>query len=316
MKFYSLISVILLSACSYDDIQGNSTKKASSQIDTSWISKFDPLSLQVNHAFDSGSVVGQIDNPLLDEVSGITASYQTPKTIWVEEDSGNPNSISLLTTSGKFLGDVSIEFVANRDWEDMSISNGPINGAHYIYLADIGDNKKQYNTKYIYRFPEPIVTLSSSPFHSHLSSYDIISFTLPDGIKNCEAVMIDPATLDIYVISKDDEATIYVARYPQPINTSFILEKVGTLPIFKVTAADISPDGTEILIKNYTQIFYWKRNLNSSISSTLKQQPTILPYQIEPQGESICFAADNSGFYTTSEKIDASAPLIYFYTRK
>jgi len=317
MKYSSLAILVTLSSCTYHNLEIKAhTTVPQTPNDTSWVSVFDPRTLTVRHAFDSGHIVGQIENQLLDEVSGIASSYTSPKSLWMEEDSGNPNVISLLSTDGKLLGDVSIEHIANRDWEDMSISNGPADGAHYIYLADIGDNDKTYETKYVYRFAEPTFSLNSTPFHSSLGSFDIISFSFPDGIKNSEAIMIDPLTKDFYVISKEsDNAVIYAARYPQPIHTNFILEKVGTLPISKVTAADISPDGTEILIKNYIQVFYWKRNPSQSISSTLHETPFTIPYQIEPKGESICFANDGSGFYTTSEKIDTPAPAIYFYKR-
>jgi len=318
MKKISLVLLLIaLSSCTYHNLEVKSlTPVPPTVIDTSWVSVFDPRTLAVSHAFDSGHIVGQIENQLLDEVSGIASSYSSPKSLWMEEDSGNPNVISLLSGEGKFLGDVSIEHVANRDWEDMSISNGPIGGVHYIYLADIGDNNKTNETKYVYRFAESTFNLSSTPFHNSLGSFDIISFSFPDGIKNSEAIMIDPLSKDFFVISKEsDKAVIYAARYPQSITTSFTLEKVGTLPISKVTAADISQDGTEILIKNYTQVFYWKRSPGQSISSTLRQTPFAIPYQVEPKGESICFASDDVGFYTTSEKVDSNTPAIYYYKR-
>ena len=305
-----------LASCTYhsmESIKSTPAHKDSASIpaDSSWTSTFDTHSLLVNHAFDSGRIVGAISDPSLDEVSGIAASYNTPGSLWVEEDSGNPNTISLLTSDGKLLGAVSLDRVTNRDWEDMSIAPGPTDGVHYIYLADIGDNDKKYDIKYIYRFPEPPATIGGS-----ISIFDVMSFSFPDGIKNCEAMMIDPLTKDIYVISKESgKAVVYLASYPQPLNKNFVLTKIGSLPISKVTAADISPDGTEILIKNYVQVFYWKRNLNQTISFTLKQNPLLLPYQIEEQGESICFAKDASGFYTTSEMTSNAPPPIYFYKR-
>ncbi len=238
-----------LASCTYhsmESIKSTPAHKdsASIPVDSSWTSMFDTHSLLVSHAFDSGNVGGAISDPSLDEVSGIAASYDTPGSLWVEEDSGNSNAISLLTSDGKLLGAASLDRVTNRDWEDMSIAPGPTDGVHYIYLADIGDNDKKYDIKYIYRFPEPPATIGGS-----ISIFDVMSFSFPDGIKNCEAMMIDPLTKDIYVISKESgKAVVYLASYPQPLNKNFVLTKIGSLPISKVTAADISPDGTEILI--------------------------------------------------------------------
>jgi hypothetical protein len=80
-----------------------------------------------------------------------------------------------------------------------------------------------------------------------------------------------------------------------------------------VTAADISADGKEILIKNYSQILYWKKSGSESITELIRQTPQRAPYTPELKGESIAWATDGSGYYVTSE--GANQP-IYFYKRK
>src|SRR5688500_12977418 len=77
---------------------------------------------------------------VLDEASGIADSKTNPGFLWVQQDSGNPNDISLLSHAGNFQKKVNIKTAVNRDWEDMVIANGPVAGTNYIYLADIGDN--------------------------------------------------------------------------------------------------------------------------------------------------------------------------------
>ena len=82
-----------------------------------------------------------------------------------------------------------------------------------------------------------------------------------------------------------------------------------------VTAADITPDGKYILIKNHNNIeaiyswtLYWERTGNESISETLKRQPQVIDcYQYEWQGEAICWL-DNNTFYTTSDS-DGEPPI-------
>ena len=139
---------------------------------------------------------------------------------------------------------------------------------------------------------------------------------MPDGIKNSEAVMIDPLTKDIFVVSKENVAVVYQAKYPQDLTKVNTLKKIAVLPFTLVTAADISPDGKEILIKTYTQVFYWKKSGNESIAELLKKTPVSIPYLYETQGEAICFADDNSGFYTTTERAGTTQQFIYFYKRK
>ncbi|HTJ50473.1 MAG TPA: hypothetical protein VL443_13525 [Cyclobacteriaceae bacterium] len=306
-------TLLSLSNCS-DTSQARVDVKDTTTIkkDTFFISNFSVTDLPQSTAFDIGTGIGH--EQYLSEISGICMSYAYDSAVWVEEDSGNENKIYLLKFDGSLMGSIRMP-VDNRDWEDMSIAPGPIDGVHYIYLAEIGDNSKSYSTKYIYRFAEPSTNVPV--FDKDLNStVDIITFQYPDGNKNAEAVMIDPSTKDIYVISKEDQATIYVARYPQSVNTKITLTIVGKLPISTVTAADISPDGNEILIKNYQQVFYWKKKDNESISQLLKQKPVRLAYSPEPKGESICWATDGSGYFTTSEIVDNAPAEIFFFKRK
>ena len=90
------------------------------------------------------------------------------------------------------------------------------------------------------------------------------------------------------------------------------------------TAADISPDGKYILIKNhnnyvaiYSWVLLWERQDGETIEQTLKnRQPQVIDcYEYEWQGEAIAWR-DNLTFYTTSDSDIASEPPIYKYTRQ
>jgi len=284
--------------------------------EASFVKYYDLTSLPVSTSFDSPTLVCAVNDAALNEISGIAASYAQGSSVWTEEDSGNENKLYLIGNNGSTIATMRMVSVNNRDWEDMSLSNGPLLNVHYLYLADIGDNKFSQPTKYIYRFPEPSLANVSLPFTGEIAQVEKMEFNYPDGIKNSEAVMVDPVTLDIYVISKEGQAVVYVARYPQDISKTFTMRKLGTLPISDVTAADISPDGKEILLKNYAVVLYWKKANNESITDLLQQIPQRAPYVPEPKGESICWATDGSGYFTTSEIIDSTPANIYFYKRK
>lgn len=274
---------------------------------------YDVTSLPVSTSFASADSVGAVNDLALDEISGIALSRSVRGALWVEEDSGNENKIYLLTEGGTTLAYFRMSSVSDRDWEDMAISTGPRAGINYLYLAETGDNNFKYATKFIYRFAEPIPTAAGFAAANEIATVDKITFSYPDGIRNAEAVMVDPVTHDIYVVSKENQATVFVARYPQPVDSAFKIVKLGTLPISDVTAADISADGKEILIKNYSQILYWKKSGNESISELLQKTPQRVPYSPELKGESVAWAPDGSGYYVTSE--GANQP-IYFYKRK
>jgi len=309
-----IITATLLSSCKKSNTT-DPNPTVTTPIDTAWSVYYSATELPKSTLFNEGIKLGEIQNKNLYELSGIAASYVTSNAFWVEQDSGNPSIIYLFAKEGTQLGSLKLNSVSNRDWEDIATGPGPMTGVSYIYLADIGDNKSQYPVKYIYRFPEPTITAANP--NQEIATLDKITFRFPDGTKNAEAVMIDPLTKDLYIVSKEGSgATIYVANYPQDVTKEFVLVKVGTLPVSTITAGDISPDGSEVVIKNYSQIFYWKKSGNETISQLMKKPPVLLPYTFEPQGEAICWGADGYGYYTTSEVIDSTPAAISFYKRK
>jgi hypothetical protein len=84
-----------------------------------------------------------------------------------------------------------------------------------------------------------------------------------------------------------------------------------------ITDGNVSVDNKEIVIKNYLQVFHWRRTANETIPEALKRTPTVLPYTAEPQGEGICFSQNSSGYYTISETGPNFVPVkLYFYKRK
>ncbi len=262
--------------------------------------------------FESMPVSKSVIPGILDEASGIADSKANPGYIWVHQDSGNPNNIALLSHDGNFLKNINIKTAINRDWEDMAIANGPVTGVNYIYLADIGDNSLISAQYIIYRFAEPVASADV------VSECDMINFQYPDGSHNAEAFLVDNTTRDIYILTKQDTPSkIYKLPYPQ--NTSSVNTAIfcGTLSFNDVTAAAFSPDGKEIMVKTYTNIYQWKLKKGTGIVNELAQTPVSISYQFEPQGEAICFKNDNSGFFTLSERPSVIAAVnLNFYKRK
>jgi len=70
------------------------------------------------------------------------------------------------------------------------------------------------------------------------------------------------------------------------------------------------------LVKNYDNVFYWKRLSGESVDEAIKRTHETLPYSPEPQGESIAFSRQGDGYYTTSEQKNKMPQHLYFYKRK
>jgi hypothetical protein len=249
---------------------------------------------------------------VIDEVSGIADSRANPGHLWAQQDGGNSNDIFLLSWTGKLVKRITIKNTRNRDWEDMTLGKGPLDGVNYIYLADIGDNFRISKQYFIYRFPEPSLSQDT------VSKVDRIIFKYPDGSHNAEALLVDPRSRDIYVVTKTDSVShLYKIAYPQASSSTITARYVGSLGYNGVVSAAISSRGDEIMIKTYLSINYWKRNVNESIEQALKRAPSQLNYAVEPQGEAVCFRNDGTGFFTLSERLRVLASVsLNFYKRK
>jgi hypothetical protein len=164
---------------------------------------------------------------------------------------------------------------------------------------------------FIYRFPEPSIATDS------VFAWDKITFKYPDGSHDAEAIIMDKISKDIYIITKRDASSkIYKLPYPQNITGIITATFIAELTFTGATSAATSGDGSEIVIKTYTGIYYWKRQAGETIEAALAKPSISLAYVVEPQGESICFKNDNSGFFTLSERPFLSPVSLNFYKRK
>jgi hypothetical protein len=263
--------------------------------------------------FSGPRPLAQLKEKRLSEVSGLAASAVNPGLLWTQNDSGNPAEVYLVDEKLQIRLSCSLHGGRNQDWEDIAVGPGPARGKSYVYVADIGDNNSSHGLKHLYRFEEPKV--SSAQTSTTITKFDTIVFRLEDGKKDTEAIMIDPETGEIYVISKR-EKPVYVYRLNGSTSSTdtLVARKMIPLPLTQIVSAGISPDGTEIIMKNYDHIYYWERK-GRPVLETLRQEPQMLRYREEPQGEAIAFNREGSGFYTLSEKLFGEKVFLYFYQK-
>jgi hypothetical protein len=271
----------------------------------------DSKTKQDSTLFEKGAPMGVNNNKKLEEASGLIASINYPGSLWTHNDSGNPAKLFLLDGKGKTKKTYELAGVENRDWEDIAMGSGPVEGTNYIYLGDIGDNLRRYDIKYIYRFPEPV---EGQP--EQIQNFDTLLVRLEDGIFDSEALLCDPVSRNLYLFSKEQKKSgVYEIQFPFTTDT-LVAKHLYDIPFRTVNAADISSEGNEVLIKTYDNIYYWKKNGNESINELLKKPPIDLEYDREPQGEAIAWAADGSGFYTLGENAKGERAKLYYYKRK
>jgi hypothetical protein len=265
------------------------------------------------------TIAGHLQAKEMDEISGISASGIFPNIYYVHNDSGDTSRFFAINPDGKlnttiyFNGDKK-ERLGVADCEDIAVGPGPIPKKSYVYMGDIGDNVSMRNYITVYRIAEQqswakggLVNATAVPIH----------LRYPDGPKDAETLMIDPVEKLICVVSKrHDTVGLYTTPLTYKPNDTVIMTLrtklffEGIKPFKWITAGDISKDGSQILLKSYDHVYYWKRNGKEHIWQTMINKPKSPKYEIEKQGEAIGFTADGKSYYTTSEGVYSP---IYFY---
>lgn len=268
---------------------------------------------------------GQIADPELTEISGVVASPDQQRVLWVHNDSGAPNVIWALDPTGEVLARDTVTDAAAVDWEDIawSVDRGSKRAA--LYLADIGDNaftpvvgrklepRTTTDPPTIYRIREPDATsgdVATEPAAAFAIAYG-------DGARDAEAMFVDPITGDGFVISKQwngaaaglyriPASVLDAAHAPDGITTMARVADVGRSRRALVTGADISADGTLVALRTYGDVRLWDRDPQESIADTLTTSPTCSRTVEEHQGEAVAVVDEGHALVTVSEGADAT----------
>jgi hypothetical protein len=268
-----------------------------------------------SHAFQPPRRVSTLTDKTLEEVSGLAASITNPGYLWAHNDSNSGPEVFLIDTALNVRLTCVLKNIENRDWEDIAVGPGPNPAKNYIYVGEIGDNLARHTYKYIYRFEEPV--LRSGQTRLEIIDFTTLCFRLEDKKKDAETLLLDPATKDLYVITKREEPVhVYQLKYPYDGGDTLVARNVAALPLTQLVAGDILNAGGEILLKNYKKIYYWPNEAHLPPVSALAELPQEIPYEEEPQGEAIAWRRDGRGFYTLSETKGRKKTYLYFYARK
>ena len=268
---------------------------------------------------DQVDIVGRVESPEIQEVSGLVSSRYQQDVLWVHNDSGDLPRVFALGTDGSLRGTFTLEASA-RDWEDIAIGPGPRRRTSYLYIADIGDNLSVRDSIQIHRFEEPVVDGGD---HLVVASEIVtMDLTYPDGPHDAETLLVDPKTGDLLIVIKTlynpGPSLMYRLSADAQRRGETVLELVGDASLDGgdfTTGGDVSPDGSEIVVRGYVGARLWRRTKGQSVAEALLGEPCPVPVvgvPEEPQGEAIGFSADGKSYLTLSEGLDQP---IYQYSR-
>lgn len=273
---------------------------------------------QISKAWGKAKVLGKIISDEIRESSGIAASRCNKGAYWTHNDSGDDAFIFAINEKGEKLGTFRIRNAKNYDWEDIAASKE--DGRCYLYIGEIGNNKRARSEMAIYKVAEPQISAEDSKASKKKPAFidgaETIKFTYPDSAHDAETLMVNPETGDIYILTKSMIGASAVFRIPagEGILKTAKAKKVAdlsvpALPNGFLTGGDISPDGKRLVVCDYFNAYEFLLPADAkNFDEIWKAKPAIIELGKREQGEAICYSADGRSLIATSEK--KNSPII------
>ncbi len=257
------------------------------------------------------------------EASGITRDPRRSDLFWVHNDSGNDAMLYAVDVSGTVVSVVPIVDASNRDPEDIAI--GPCPGGDCLYLADIGDNLAVHTSVMVHRLPLPDLPFSASSATKTIEGASVepnASWRLvyEDGRRDAEALAVDAVRSELLVISKGRSGEIVLYAIPladlrdRPAEPD-TLRRIGRLRLPTgpstgnfVTAADLSPDGSTLAVRSYTNLYTFAWEGSAAFDTAVAPSWASLIPAHEAQGEGLSWDASGESLVLASEGRGATGP--------
>jgi hypothetical protein len=237
------------------------------------------------------------------ESSGVAVS---PGVIWTHNDSGDGARFFALDRSCRTLATYTVAGGRATDWEDMA------RGAGALWFGDIGDNDAERSGVVVYRVPEP----SARPAVQSVRA-TAYRFRYDDGPHDAEALLVEPRTGQVFVVTKSflGKASVYAGPLAPSASSTNVLTKVGSFRLspsgtaggpagvagqVSVTGGDISPRGDRIVVRTYTDAYEWVVT-GGDVAAAFEGEPVRTELPETEQGEAIAYDTDGRSWVTTSE---------------
>jgi hypothetical protein len=260
---------------------------------------------------------GTLPAPLF-EASGIVRDPRRADLFWVHNDSGHQPVLYAVDSTGALAGEVPITGATNRDVEDIAVARCAEGWC--LFFADIGDNLAAYAEVYVYRLPLPAIPSDAAVPADPVSPVMTYTLVYPGGARDAESLFVDSDRGELGVVTKGRNGLVelYVADLEtlESVDGPVALERVGRLdvPIGSnvsaqyVTAADLSPDGTRLGVRSYSNLYLFDWAGSATFDTlAVPASFTLLP-ALEPQGEGLTFTIDGTRIYLASEGRESLPP--------
>jgi hypothetical protein len=260
--------------------------------------------------------IGTLNTTIVNEASGMAVSRVYPDRVYLNNDSGDGGYFYVSDLQGRTTQRVRVNGFNPVDAEDMAY--GAYGGKNYLIIGDFGDNGQSRST----------ITLAAveeqASFGATVNAAFKVTVKYPDGPHNAEAMAMYPNG-DIYIMTKENPSRVYRLTAAQWQNTSGqtqTLQFVGQFGLAgqtgssNITAFDISPDGSRLLVLTYNGAIELEARLNNGVLD-FSQYGTpggpafkVIKLTKLVQQESISYLPNGRDFVYTSESTGSPVPIL------
>jgi hypothetical protein len=240
-------------------------------------------------AAQEAAVALRLQDPRIEESSGLALGRRHPEVLWTHNDSGHAAELFAVGGDGRVRATLRLAGVEARDWEALAAGRDD-RGRPALFVGDIGDNQDLWPEVTVYRVAEPALLRDAVvPVARYRLRY-------ADGPRNAEALLVDPRSNRLYVVSKETAGGgLYRAPARLRGDRVNLLRRVADAPPV-VTDGAFLPDGRGFVLRDY-QAAYLYAAPGRLVAS--------FPLPLQPQGESIAVSADGRSVLAGSEGFDS-----------
>lgn len=241
-------------------------------------------------ALDGVTEVCRFADGRFDEISGMTYSQRHPGVIYLHNDSsGGARIYAVDARTCRTRATLTLAGAQARDLEAIG-SGRDAKGRPILWVGDIGDNLDSWSEVRLLRVREPKV------LRDRTLTVRTYRFTYPDGPQNAEALLTDPRSSRVWIVTKKlARGTMYAldGLRRDRVTVARRIQQSGGM----VTDGAVSPDGTRYVLRDYVDARAYQ-----GLPPGRELGTVYLPVQF--QGEAVTWTTDGQALLVASERDD------------